>query len=165
MTATTVVVVSNRNTRRDAGPLAGYLDILSTELRAQRYAPNTIRQYLAAAQAFGRWLSRHRLGINDISESLLQRYVASLKRLPDRSGSTRRLPHTGVGLKHLLCCLRKSGALKPTPELPPSTAAERWLGGYAHYLDHVQGRASATRQRYLYFAKQFLSSYCGTGPR
>jgi hypothetical protein len=54
MTAT-MVIVSNRNTRRDAGPLAGYLDILSTELRAQRYASNTIRQYLAAAQAF--WLA------------------------------------------------------------------------------------------------------------
>jgi site-specific recombinase XerD len=164
MTATTVAVVSNRNTRRDAGPLSGYLDTFSTELRAQRYAPNTIKQYLAAAQAFGRWLSRHRLGIHEVSESILQCYVASLKRPADRSGSKRRLPHTGVGLRHLLWCLRKSGVLEPTPEVPASTAAERWLEGYEHYLDHVMGRTSATRQRYLYFAKQFLNSYCGTGP-
>jgi hypothetical protein len=38
------------------------------------------------------------------------------------------------------------------------------LEGYEHHLDHVLGRASATRQKYLYFARQFLSSYCGTGP-
>src|SRR5689334_20433520 len=103
---TTAVIVSDRNTRRKAGPLVGFLDILSAELRAQRYASVTITHYLAAAKAFGRWLARHRLGIDDVSESVLQRYIASLKRLQDASGRKRRLPQTGIGLRHLLRALR-----------------------------------------------------------
>ena len=161
---TTTVVISDRNTQRKAGPLAGCLDILSTELRAKRYASETIRIYLAAAKAFGRWLSRHQLGIDDVSESVLQRYISNLKRLQDASGRKGRLPYTGIGLRHLLRGLRQSGLLEPQREAPPSTEAERWLDGYEQHLDRVLGRASATRQKYLYFAKQFLISYCGTGP-
>jgi hypothetical protein len=47
------IVLCNRNTRREAGPLGDYLDILSTEHRALRYASETIRHCLAAAKAFG----------------------------------------------------------------------------------------------------------------
>jgi hypothetical protein len=70
----------------------------------------------SAAKSFGRWLSRHRLGIDDVSETVLQRYIASLKRLEDASGRKGRLPYTGIGLRHLLRGLRESGLIEPQRE-------------------------------------------------
>jgi integrase/recombinase XerD len=159
MTATTVVQ-SKRKLGRSAGLLDDYLGIFSADLCAQRYAPDTIRHYVASAKMFARWLSRQQLEVDDIDEALVQRYVASLKRRLDRSKKKRRLPHTGVGLTHLVRSLRQQGALPLHCDAPPSTDAERWLQGYAYYLDRTLGCAPATRYKYLYFAKQFLAFYC-----
>src|ERR1700680_3838581 len=113
---TTTVVISDRNTQGKAGPLAGCLDILSTELRAKRYASETIRIYLAAAKAFGRWLSRHQLGIDDVSESVLQRYVANLKRLQKHPltpyGRRPRLRTSFSGRQHLTALERDGMVIK-----------------------------------------------------
>ena len=82
----------------------------------QRYASETIRIYLAAAKAFGRWLSRHQLGIDDVSESVLQRYVANLKRLQKHPltpyGRRPRLRTSFSGRQHLTALERDGMVIK-----------------------------------------------------
>jgi hypothetical protein len=39
--------------------VAGYLDLLKEDLSANRYSPETIRQYVTAARAFFCWLANH----------------------------------------------------------------------------------------------------------
>jgi site-specific recombinase XerD len=143
--------------------VVGYLDLLKEDLHAKRYAPETIRRYVTAARAFFCWLANHNIGAADVSKETIRRYVRSLERVPTSSARKLRLPHSGVGLQHLLETLHKHGIANPTEPAISTTAAELWLQEYEHFLDHVLGSAVATRQKYRLFARRFLSAFCGAG--
>ena len=144
--------------------VVGYLDLLKEDLHAKRYAPETIRHYVAAARAFFCWLAKHNIGVADVSKATIRRYVHSLERVPMTSTHKLRLPHFGVGLQHLLETLHKHGIANPTAPAIATTAAELWLQEYDHFFEHVVGSAVATRQKYQFFARRFLSVFCGAGP-
>jgi integrase/recombinase XerD len=141
-------------------PLADYLNELAAWLREQGYAPDTRRHYLSAAVAFSRWLAEQGLTVVEVSEAVLERYWASLGRCSSPTTGRDRLPAQAIGLSHWMNLLRRHGVLQAPPEAPP-TEAERWLHGYSHYLESVRGAAATTRQKYLYFARQFLHAVFG----
>jgi integrase/recombinase XerD len=142
-------------------PVTGYLDELAAWLREQGYAPDTRRHYLSAAADFSRWLAEQDLTAVEVSEAALERYLASLGRCSSPTTGRDRLPAQAIGLSHWLNLLRRRGMLQAPPEAPP-TENERWLQAYAHYLKSVRGAAATTRQKYLYFARQFLQAVFGT---
>ncbi len=161
---TNEVCSHRRLVRPESGPVAEYLDLLKEDLRAKRYDPETIRHYVTAARAFFCWLTNRDLRVADITEETVRSYVSSLERVPTSSARKLRLPHSGVGLDHLVETLRRRGIACPVGLVIPTTAAERWLQEYEHFLRHVLGSAAATRQKYRFFARKFLAAFCGTGP-
>jgi len=141
-------------------PVTGYLDELAAWLCEQDYAPDTRRHYLSTAAAFSRWLAEQDLTAVEVSEAAIERYLASLGRCSSHTTGWDRLPAQAMGLSHWLNLLRRHGMLQAPPEAPP-TEIERWLQDYAHYLESVRGTAATTRQKYLYFARQFFHAVLG----
>ena len=62
----TIFVRSSVIARLESEPVGPYLNPLITALRAQRYAPYTIQQYLKSADAFARWLARQGLALTNV---------------------------------------------------------------------------------------------------
>ena len=115
----------------------GYLDLFKEDLHAKRYEPETIRHYVTAARAFFCWLANHNIVAVDVSKETIRRYVCSLERVATSSARKFRLPHSGVGLKHLLETLHKHGIANPPEPAISTTAADHWLHEYDYFLDHV----------------------------
>lgn len=159
----TTCVRATAMARLRTGPAGPYLDLLTSALREQRYACYTIRYYLGAADAFGRWLCRQGVAIADADETAVSHYIASVERRPSRSRVKGRLPKAATGLRHLLEILRQQGVVTRRREVLPPSGAEQWLSRYDHYLKHALGSAPATRQKQLYFAKRFLATLYGSG--
>jgi hypothetical protein len=113
-----------RHNQPKSGPVAEYLDVLKEDLHAKRYDSETIRHYVIAARAFFCWLASHKLGAADVSKETVRRYVSSLERVPTSSARKLRLPHSGVGLDHLVETLGKRGIANTTGHAISTTAAE-----------------------------------------
>ena len=145
------------------GLLDRYLPELVQTLRSQRYQRDTIRRYLVAVDTFDQWLVVHRLTVAEIDEAVLARYVASQGYRTIRTTGHKKLPHTAVGLSHLLAVLRTQGVIPPPALYVPTTPTEQLLANYDHHLTRVHGAAPLTRHRYLYFARQFLQLAFPTG--
>ena len=62
--------------RLESSVLCTELLLFAEVLQSQGYPPRTLRRYLFAVEAFGRWISRHRWLIQDIDERRLQRFLA-----------------------------------------------------------------------------------------
>ncbi len=142
----TIFVRTSVIARLESGPVGPYLTPLITTLQAQRYAPDTIRQYLNGADGFGRWLSHQGLALSETDEATVNRYVVSLGRQSYPSQINGRVHRAAIGLSHLLEVLREQGIITPRPALAPTTPARQWLEQYAHYLEHVLGSAPSTQQ-------------------
>src|SRR5262249_54917974 len=85
----------------ESGPMGFYLSGFASALSEQRYAVHTIQKCLHAADAFGRWLARHKIEISDVDEQVVNRYVAGLPRRAAGSRSNLLSP-LAVGVHHLL---------------------------------------------------------------
>jgi site-specific recombinase XerD len=162
MTLQNVFVRANVIAHLESGPLGAYLSELATALNQQRYAANSIRQYLRAADAFGRWLIKQEIPLDTVDEYIVQRYVASLRRRATRHRSNL-FPRIAVGLHRLLRSLRQQGVIKPRRELAPLTSTDRFLAEYRHYLEQTLGAAPATVKQHLLFAGRLINFAFKTG--
>src|SRR5215510_421100 len=144
-------------TKLEAGPFGPYLPDLATALQQQRYATDTIQQYLHSADAFGRWLKTQKISPSAINEDIIAQYVSSLKRRKVPSRLYGAPPHEAGGLKHLLCLLRQQNIVTPSHPVTAATPSEQALSEYDQYLERTAGVAAGTRRKYLYFARQFLA--------
>ena len=149
--------------KRREGLLDRYLPELVQTLQHQRYQRDTIRRYLVAVDTFDQWLVAHHLRVTEIDDAVLARYVASQGSRAIRTTGHRKLPHTAVGLSHLLAVLRTQGVIPPPAPYVPTTPTEHLLANYDQQLTRVHGAAPLTRHRYLYFARQFLQRAFPTG--
>jgi len=145
-------------TKLEAGPFGPCLPDLGTSLRQMHYAPDTIRRYLHAADAFGNWLKSQQIPLSAINEDILARYISSLGRRKSGSFPGGVLPHKAVGLKHLLRLLRQQNLVEPSHPVSAAIPSDQILTEYGQYLERTAGAAVRTRDKYLYFARKFLAS-------
>jgi site-specific recombinase XerD len=132
-------------------------------LQHHRYQRDTIRRYLVAVDTFAQWLVAHHLTVAAIDDAVLARYVASRGYRTIRTTGYKKLPHTAVGLSHLLVVLRTQGVIPPRAPSVPTTPTEQLLAHYDQHLTRVHGAAPRTRHKYLYFAQRFLQAAFPTG--
>lgn len=117
-----------------------------------------MRRYLVAVDTFDQWLVVHRLMVDEIGDAVLVRYVASQGFRTIRTTGHKKLPHTVVGVSHLLAVFITQRVIPPPAQDMPTTQTEHLLANYDHHLTRAHGTAPLTRHRYLYFARQFLAS-------
>ena len=143
--------------RMQSGPMGPYLSEIASVLWQKGYARSTIRLHLRAIDHFGAWLLKEGLSINDISNSMVDRYLKGLDRQFSPSCRGGRLPHKALGLRELGEFLRRQGVVRADVEQRHFTAAESWLADFDHHLDQVAGNAQRTRSNYLRYARRFFT--------
>ncbi len=138
--------------RLHQNPLQPHLEELASTLYEQGYARRSIQNSVLAGEKFGWWLQRQGCVGTEIDKTLLERYVAGLKRYP--SGKRCK---AAAGLSHLFRILRQHGVVVQRQAATPITPADHWLGRYEQYLEQVMGAVVSTRQCYRPIVRQFIA--------
>jgi site-specific recombinase XerD len=133
------------------GPLAGHADTFATLLCEQGYSRVAGRIKLRLIADFNQWLERKRLGVEQLSEPVLTRYLQWRKRsgwIPKES------PHT---LGQFLQTLRHSGVTPAFGRQSIQDPREKFLDEYREYLRNERGLAECTLPNVLVFVERFLA--------
>lgn len=154
---TTLFVRPSVIARLTNGPASPYLSAFATMLHHQRYAPDTIRQYLRSVDTFSRWCQVRGVRLTELEDHHLAQYFVQLGRRPLQSRPEGGAPHAAAAIPHFLCFLRTRGALVPQVTVSPLSIPEQWLHRFASYLRDVRGLAPLTCHSYLFFVRQFLT--------
>jgi integrase/recombinase XerD len=143
---------------RAAGPLASHLGQFVTWLIDQQYTASVIYVKARHAVAFDRWLAKRRVVVTDLGEAHIERYQRRNRhgqrciRTETRRGETRELTQ-------LLHFLRDRGVCQAAHV--ETTAAGDLAASYGQHLQHQQGLATATMERYRTVARLFLHERFG----
>lgn len=135
---------------RGEGPLASFAAGLSRELLAWGHPPGSVKNHIVLLGQLDRWLSTERLGVDDLTAEVAERFFDAR-----RVGGQRRVP-TLASLAPLFEYLYAQGALAPQ-EPTPVTPLEELLVRYRRHLVHDRGLAATTVRRYERFARRFLA--------
>jgi site-specific recombinase XerD len=138
-------------TRRKPGVLGPHVEGYRSWLAGRGYTPDTVRNMLKDLGQVGLWLQAEGLGVGDLDERQLSRFLAG--RL-----AVGRKPRLGPrGLAPLLTYLREAGA---TPSVVPSTAPlDVVLGQYRAWMHNERGLSDSTMLRYENTARRFLGEH------
>jgi site-specific recombinase XerD len=136
-----------------AGPIGPFLAGYVGFLQQRRYAVETIKHSLRAACAFGGWLDRERIDLDQLSEKVLAKYRDPLR----RKNVKPLLPAEVTGLPKLLTWLREQ-RLAPLPAHPNETEQEKWLVRFDHHLASVHGISDSTRSKHIACAARFMGN-------
>lgn len=146
------------------GPLGSWVDAFVVALQATGFAPSVIRRHVRAAAAFGGWLARQHLTVNDVDTSVITQFVARLRRWRSASRPRGRVSETATGVRALVAFLHTHGVALRDSCRPAEHDADRWLQSFDTYLTRVRGVTTGTRRIYLRYARDFVTTYFGIGP-
>lgn len=142
--------------RLPAGPLGEVVADLVAWLRAEGYAPGTATSVACTAARLGAWMAEARLGIEDLDDAVLDRFVAAQVRGPARHPSpVRRIVAvrkflTAVGL------LNVAQAPSPAPT-PVDWALQAW----GQYEREAHGAGPSWVREQHRWARVFLEQVTG----
>ena len=106
--------------RMRTGIMSPHLNALAAELEAQHYSRKSIRRQLRNSDAFGRWLAEQQIPIINITEAVVARYTAPMRRCPGPSRARGYRSHNARGLPRLIELLRRQGAMPAQVETVPT---------------------------------------------
>ncbi len=141
------------------GTSAKHLGAFVNWLIANQYSVSYVCQLARHALAFGRWCEARGISLHALSEDDIVRYQRSRRQRRSRRLETRRRERHALEL--LLHALRNEGICPVAPA--HATSAEDVTVGFARYLQHDQGLADITVERYTRTAHQFLVWRFGHG--
>ena len=132
------------------GPLGAYVGAFARQMIAEGYARTSARYALQLVADFGRWLSRRRTRVPQVTAEHLACY------LKYRSGQGHFRSGDASILRRLLSVLIEQGAVahESSPEQTPTALFE---AEFRHYLEQERRLAPATVFHYLEFVRRFLA--------
>jgi len=145
---------------RATGPLAAYLGPWVGSLIDKQYAAAVVYVKARHAAAFDCWLAARRIDLQDLSEVHLTQYQDRRRRLcrpvcvATRQQERRELVHLLRHLRDLGVCSTSRVATTPADDL---------AAAFALHLQHQQGLADSSIERYGEIARQFLVERFGCG--
>lgn len=146
--------------RLESSGLCAELLLFAEVLQSQGYSPRTLRRYLFAAEAFGRWISRRRWLIQDIDERRLQRFLAGCHRQRCRGCGCGRFSTVVFGVRKFVETMRTRGVMS-APCARPLTHSDKIVRDFDARLVHT-GNVRGTRQIYTRYAYELLERRFGT---
>jgi site-specific recombinase XerD len=138
--------------RTIGGTSAKHLGAFVNWLIANQYSVSYVCQLARHALAFGHWCEARGISLHALSEDDIVRYQRSRRQRRSRRLETRRRERHALEL--LLHALRNEVICPAAPA--HATPAEDVTVGFARYLQHDQGLADMTVERYTRTAHQFL---------
>ena len=142
--------------RMREGTLGAYVDAFAQQMIDEGYARTSIRYALQLVADFGRWLSRHRAAVSQITTEHLACY------LRDRSGNQHFRPGDTSISRRLLRLLIEQGVVAQEPPVEP-TPAKQLEAEFRRYLEQERRLAPATVFHYLEFVRRFLAQHARDG--
>lgn len=132
------------------GLLGAYVDGFAQQMIEQGYARASVRYALQLVADFGRWMTRHRIVVAQVTAERLACYL--------RHRSRRRHFRSGDAsiLRRLLTLLIEQGVAAEDPPIE-ATPAEQLGAEFQRYLEQERRLAPATVLHYLEFARRFLA--------
>ena len=144
--------------RMAAGHLSIILESFVLHLGRRGHVLHCIQSYAQIAEHFFRWLGDQHLGLKDIDNSVVARFV--IEHLP-RCKCPKPAPtcerNCRAALGRLLDFLRHQELISPAPT-PNGTALDHLVQDYDQYLRDVHGLSDATRLYRIRYAKRFLQT-------
>lgn len=125
----------------------------------QHYGAGTARTYLCCVAHFARWTSSCRLGVCDLGDEAVRRFVD--KHLPRCTcpAPVQRCRHqVRAALRHLMTVLDEAGVL--LREQQPSSIDDE-LCRFGQYISQAKGLAANTRRQQLSVVRLFLQKTVG----
>ena len=148
--------MENQSHVRITGPLAIYAAGFEQELIREGYRWPKGQLWLMAQ--LSRWLSAKKLGVDDVTETLLAKFLRN--RNATRCGTNLL---SIARLQPLLSHLRNLGVIPLAEVAPPATPIELLIEGYRNYLCQERGFAPGTVRNYLGVARSFLTHISTNG--
>ena len=133
------------------GPLAGQADKFAALLCGQGYSHATGGILLRLIGDFNQWLERKRLGVQNVNEQVLARYLRYRERrgwFPDEAANT---------LGRFLEMLRAAGAAPALNRPSLRDHRQEFLDEYRQYLLNQRGLSETTLPNLLVFVDRFLA--------
>jgi site-specific recombinase XerD len=145
---------------RATGPLAAHLGPWVSLLIDKQYVAAVVYVKARHAAALDRWLAARRIDLEDLSEVHLTQYQDRRRRarrpvcVATRQQERRELIHLLRDLRDLGVCSTARVATTPIDDL---------AAVFGHHLQHQQGLADSSIERYREVARQFLVERFGRG--
>jgi integrase/recombinase XerD len=147
--------------RLESSVLCAELLVFAEVLQSQDYPPRTLRRYLFAAEAFGRWIRRRRWLIQDIDERRLQRFLAGCHRQRCRGRGCGRFSTVVFGVRKFVEIMRTRGVMSG-PCARSLTPNEKIVREFDAHLARTGNSVRGTRQIYTRYAYELLETRFGT---
>jgi len=145
--------------RLEASTLCCELLLFAESLESNGYPPRTLRRYLFAAAAFGRWMQRRGWSIDHVDESRLQQFVVERR---CRGRNRGRLPDVMYGIRRFVEAQRAGGMMPQRAPVRPEGPIDEIVAAFDSHLDRVGGLVVATRKTYGRYARTLLETRFGT---
>lgn len=138
------------------GTLGPHIDGFAALLSEQGYTEHTARSKLRLAAYLSCWLHRQRLGLSDLDERQVEKFLEYRR----RHGFVHR--GNAATLLHLIRYLREAGVI-PVPVVQmDDNELHRLEQDFTQYLAQERGLAQPTLINYLPYVRRFLSERFGT---
>ena len=140
--------------------LAPFVPAFVRRLVDRRYAANTVRAYVYGVAHFAHWTRRCRVGVRDLSDEIVQRFIDEhLPRCTCQSPVRRSRHQVRAALHQLLITLVDSGVLISSRR---PDAIENQLARFDAHMLQARGLAESTRIRRLSAVRSLLQ-FCVAG--
>ena len=133
------------------GPLAPFVAGFAAELLGQGYTQNSVEQHVCFIAHLDRWLWAEGLGVQDLSESVIERYLI------ERRAAGYVEYRSAKAMRPLLEFLAPQGVL-PSELAVRLDPVEELLSRYGGYLLTERGLTPATVAGYVHVARPFIAS-------
>lgn len=134
------------------GPLTSHIGGFWQELLKQGYSPLSGANLLRLAACFSRWLEKRGLKENDITDKVVEAFMAYRRRRGYRHFRTPR------ALDSLLRYLRGIGVVPAPRPKQVTSPTDRLVEQYAQYLVRERGISASTIRNYTDLAKRFIEA-------
>ena len=144
--------------RLHEGPLGVHVDLYAERLLKEGYSRQRVWRDLRLFYDFSQWLAAKQLGLHDLDERIIDRYMRF------RGRYRRPFPSGSPVLLRLLGVLRDINAVAPRPPAVLSPLEQIVEDFYRHLAEQC-GLARVSVIRHKPVLRQFLAEQCGGGRR
>ena len=134
------------------GPVGAFVEGLAGALAEQGYSADTVAQHVRLLAHLGRWLGGEGLDLGEVTEDVVQRFIAVRRELGYADRRSAR------GLAPLLGYLRRVGAVPEPVPVVVVTPIEEVIDAYVGHLVQECGLAPVTVRHRVFYARLFLGT-------
>jgi integrase/recombinase XerD len=140
-----------------ANPLTVHIRPFAIRLIEAGYAKGTIQSKLWSLADFGKWLTRRGIGVTDVDETLIDRFVKGRKGERLERGNVKTLTQ-------FLDDLRRRNVVAQRTPIVDESELGKILNRYEEHLRSERGLSTSTVINYRPFIRKFLVERFGDGP-